>query len=73
MSAITIERCPETGICSIVKAGSGKLDLMPDEVVALQQAGANLDRVREIVAEANSTLAAGLSADDLTMIVETLT
>ena len=35
MSDLNIQLCPETGICSLIKADGKKVDLMPDEVAAV--------------------------------------
>lgn len=72
MSTLTIERCPETGICSIVKPGAGKVDLMPDEVEEIKAAGANAAKVKEILSDGNRTFAAGLEAGEVKQIIAAL-
>ena len=68
MGDVTVERCPETGIASIVKAGSGKVDLMPDEASALQQAAGDPAAVRAAIAECNQAFADALTDDDIQAI-----
>lgn len=67
MKTIVVENCPETGICSVVKGDAGKVDLMPDEAVALREADSIAD-VRQVLAAADSTFAESLSDADLETI-----
>jgi len=67
-SVLKIERCPETGICSIVRSDATKVDLMPDEAAALREAAGDPDRIKAIIAEADAGFAADLSAADLAYI-----
>jgi hypothetical protein len=73
MAAMTIEQCPETGICSLVRADGTKADLMPDEVDALRAAGADAQRLRAVVAGSDSTFAASLSEAELKQIAAEVT
>jgi hypothetical protein len=72
VSVVKVELCPETGICSLLKADSGKVDLMPGEVAELRQAGADPQKVRLILAEVGSSFAADLSDDELLNIISRL-
>ena len=56
MDKVDVELCPETGICSIVRAGGTKTDLMPDEVQALRESGNDLAKIREVVAGADGVV-----------------
>ena len=73
MSAnLQIERCPETGICSIVRADNTKVDLMPDEVAAITAAAGQAEAVRAIVGGSDEAFAAKLSPAELAQIAKRL-
>ena len=65
MDDLKIEVCPETGICSIVRSGTDKVDLMPNEVASIKDADAEAEDIRKIIAEANASFAASLSEEEL--------
>jgi hypothetical protein len=65
MDDLKIEVCPETGICSIVRSGTDKMDLMPNEVAAIRDAGAEANDIRAVLAEANASFAESLSEAEL--------
>jgi hypothetical protein len=65
MSKLTVELCPETGICSVVRSDGTKADLMPDEVAAVREAGGNTAKVREIVAGSDAGFAGSLNEAEL--------
>ncbi len=65
MSKLTVELGPETGICSILKEGAGKVDLVPDEVAAIREAAGDAEKIRAVLAEAESDFAAALASEDL--------
>jgi len=67
---LKIELCPETGICSIGRGSTEKVDLMPDEVDALREAGGDAARIKAILAEADSAFAEGLSEEDVNKLAE---
>ncbi|MBI3920080.1 MAG: hypothetical protein HY318_01585, partial [Armatimonadetes bacterium] len=54
---LNIELCPETGICSILRQGSSKVDLMPDEVEALRKAEGDPAAIRQILSGADGSFA----------------
>lgn len=68
MRTVQVEVCPETGLCSIVRAGGTKTDLMPDEVRALRDAGGDLVKIREVVAGADGEFGAALTEEELRQI-----
>ena len=72
MSALNIELCPETGICSIIKEGGKKVDLMPDEVAEICEASGNPDSIRQAIAEADDGFADGLDPEELAQIAARL-
>lgn len=69
--SLRIERCPETGICSLVRE-DGKMDLMPDEVVDIRDAGGDPARIRAILAESDAGFAAGVDEEEMAAIVKRL-
>lgn len=67
-----IELCPETGICSIVRADATKIDLMPDEVDAIRDAADDPERIKAILAESDRGFSDAVSAADLRQIGQRL-
>lgn len=72
MSELVIERCPETGICSLVRPDQSKVDLMPEEVAAIAAAAASPEAVRAVVDGADAAFAARLSPAELSEIARQL-
>ena len=68
MDKMDVELCPETGICSIVRASGTKADLMPDEVRALREAGNDLAKIKQVIAGADDTFAGELTETELRQI-----
>ncbi|MEN8254111.1 MAG: hypothetical protein ABFR33_01455 [Verrucomicrobiota bacterium] len=68
MSELNIELCPETGICSIIKEGGKKIDLMPNEVFDLREASGNPEKIKEAIAEVDDGFADGLDPDEIAQI-----
>jgi len=68
MDKLTIELCPETGICSIIKHNGDKVDLMPDEVEAIRAAGANEAQVRDVLANCDADFAKSLDPQALKQV-----
>ena len=68
MDSITVERCPETGICSIVKNGGGKIDLLPDETEQLLRVRSSPGKLREFLADADPAFAKSLSDNEVAWI-----
>jgi hypothetical protein len=73
MSKLQVELCPETGMCSIIRDDASKADLMPDEVVALREAGDDPAKLRAIVAASDAGFAAALTDQELRRIVADVT
>lgn len=72
MAKLTVEVCPETGICSILRANGTKVDLMPDEADAIRAAGGDPAAVRKVVAGCDDRFAADLTGDEVGQIVRDL-
>jgi hypothetical protein len=68
MSDLRIEVCSETGICSIIRDGSNKVDLMPFEVDEIRNAGADADTVRKVVGECDYDFATALDDEAIEAI-----
>lgn len=73
MAQLTIELCPETGICSIIKDNGTKVDLMPDEVEAIREAGTNAEGIRSVIANCDTDFAQGLDAQALKQVSQKVT
>ena len=72
MSAVRVELCPETGICSVVKEDNSKVDLMPDEVAAIREAQGDGTAVKHVFEECDSSFADSLDEVELQAIVSSL-
>lgn len=68
MNGLNVQLCPETGICSIVKADGRKIDLMPDEVSALRDAAGDQDAIRSALAEVDPDFAGGLEPGEIAQV-----
>lgn len=68
MSDLNIQLCPETGICSIIKADGNKIDLMPDEVGQLREASGNPEGIRQALAQVDTSFAESLQATELNQV-----
>ena len=68
MNGLNVQLCPETGICSIVKADGRKIDLMPDEVSALRDAAGDQDAIRSALAEVDPDFAGGLQLAEIAQV-----
>ncbi|MEI6150631.1 MAG: hypothetical protein WCS01_16155, partial [bacterium] len=72
MQKLQVELCPESGLCSIVRGGGTKTDLMPDEVSALREAGNDLAKVRAVVAGVDDGFGAALTEDELRQLARSV-
>ncbi len=72
MNAIRVELCPETGICSVVKEGNVKVDLMPGEVAAIREAGGDENAIKHVFAECDASFAESLDGAEVRDIVSCL-
>lgn len=70
MSDLNIELCPETGICSIVKANGAKIDLMPDEVAQVKAAAGNAQAIRQALSQIDADFAANLATENVDQIAK---
>jgi hypothetical protein len=70
MSKLTVELCPETGICSVVRPDGTKADLLPDEVAAVREARGNTSKLRAIVAGSDAGFAGALSESELKALAD---
>ena len=72
MAKITVEKCPESGICSILKENGPKVDLMPDESEQLKNAAGDASKARVIIEQADSSFAKNLTTEELNDILAEL-
>lgn len=72
MDKMTIELCPETGLCSLVKGATNKIDLLPFEVEALKAAGTDLVKLRQVIDESDSAFAKGMTDQELLQLANQL-
>lgn len=68
MGKLTVEQCPETGICSIYKEDGTKVDLMPTEATDILTAMGDTEKIKAAIAEADSSFAEKLDAEELQQI-----
>ena len=71
MSKLNIEMCPETGICSIIKADGKKVDLMPDEIGEVRNASGQTAIIKQALAEVDSSFADALTPEELQQLATT--
>jgi hypothetical protein len=70
MEKLIVELCPETGICSLVKGGGDKTDLMPFEVDELKKLSPNdIEKIKAVIAQGNEKFAKTLTAEDIKQIL----
>ncbi len=69
MSELNVSVCSETGMCSIMRSGTDKVDLMPSEWNDIKNAAGDIAKIRDIVSEADPTFAKNLSDEELANIV----
>lgn len=72
MSELNIQLCPETGICSIIKEDGKKIDLMPDEVSQLKDAGGDAEAIKKALAEVDADFAAELDSGEVDQVSKQL-
>ena len=72
MSKLNVEVCPETGICSIIKADGNKVDLMPDEAKAVVDLAGDSEAIRKTLADIDPDFADSLDASQLSQISKEL-
>ena len=69
METIIVEKCPETGICSLVKGGGNKTDLMPFEVDELKKLSVDdVEKIREVIGQGNEAFAKSLTPEEIKRI-----
>ena len=73
MEKMIVEMCPETGICSLVKEGGQKTDLMPFEVDELKAMSvSDAAKIKELIAQGNPKFADNLTPEDIRQILKHL-
>ncbi|MBT4819095.1 MAG: hypothetical protein HN742_02690 [Lentisphaerae bacterium] len=68
MSDLNVQLCPETGICSIIKADGSKVDLMPDEVGQVRDASGNAKAIKEALGQIDPGFAEGLAVEEIRQV-----
>ena len=71
MSKLNIQLCPETGICSIIKADGQKVDLMPNEIGEVRDASGEAETIKRVLDEVDSGFAAALTPEELQQLSAT--
>ncbi|MBL7116110.1 MAG: hypothetical protein ISS35_10120 [Kiritimatiellae bacterium] len=69
MSTLNIQRCPETGICSIIKQDGSKIDLMPDEATKLA-ATTDSEETKALLSEVDASFTMNLAEAELKEITQ---
>lgn len=72
MSEMNIHKCPETGMCTILKADGKKVDLTPAEVSAVQLSFGDHDAIVKVLSNIDPSFADAVSADDVTSVYDGL-
>ncbi len=72
MDKLNVSVCSETGMCSIIRSGTEKVDLLPTEVEALRAAQGDASEIRKIISECDSSFADKLAASDIDEIAKSV-
>jgi len=72
MSTVQVHLCPETGICTILKDGGVKVDLMPDEAQAIRRADGDADAIRKVISQSDGGFAEALDQEELDTIFKSV-
>ena len=72
MADIKVELCSETGICSIIKDGGTKVDLISPEVDGIRAAKGDSEAIKALIGECDSAFAGSLNAEEIENIVSKL-
>ncbi len=56
-----VEKCPETGICSIIREDGKKIDLMPYEVSQIQEATGDKSKMINVLRDVDDNFASTLT------------
>ena len=72
MENLKISVCSETGICSIIRDSTSKIDLMPTEAQAIREAVGDKDAVRAVIAECDATFAESLTDAELEKLIKAI-
>ena len=70
MAKLNIQKCPETGICSIIKEDGSKVDILLGEVSQLHQAAGDHAKIKGILAQVDAGFAENLEKQELDQLVE---
>ena len=70
MAKLNIQKCPETGICSVIKEDKTKIDMMPDEVAQLRQASGDSEKSKAILGQIDAAFADGLDNEELSQLAD---
>ncbi len=65
MADLRVEVCSETGICSMVKGGTNKIDLLSFEADEIRAAKGDAEVIRKVVAECDTGFAGELDDEDI--------
>ena len=68
MAQLDIQKCPETGICSITNSKGAKIDIIAMEADQLRQAGDDPAKIKEVLAQIDSSFPETLTEADLNEI-----
>ena len=72
MTKINIELCPETGICSVFKEDGTKIDMMPGEVQQIKDAAGDSDKIKEVLAQVDSSFSSTMETEELNQLSDEL-
>ena len=72
MENLKISVCSETGICSIIRNSTSKIDLMPTEAQTIREAVGDKNAVRAVIAECDAAFAESLTDAELEKLIKAL-
>ncbi|MEN8126755.1 MAG: hypothetical protein ABFR90_03010 [Planctomycetota bacterium] len=70
MAKLDVEMCPETGICSIMNAQGGKIDMISSEVDELRAAAGDSQKLKELLAQVDVSFSETLTEEELNQLAQ---
>jgi hypothetical protein len=65
MAKLDIQKCPETGICSIMNGEGAKIDMISTEVDELRAVAGDPQQLKKLLAQVDASFSEALTEDEL--------
>ena len=70
MATLDIQKCPETGICSIMNGQGAKIDMISTEADQLKKAGGDHAKIKEVLAQVDPAFTESLTEAELEQLAQ---